>query len=220
MNLDDQAGAAFGRRGREIMSPAARADAAAKPARSIGHVACLAGLAVLLLAVAAAIFWVLQGMVTPDAEIMRAEQRVSDIVNQPITHLPRSGEFGVFSPGWFHPGAEKPDFNNVDVRTTQELLYDKYDHVTSDLNPTEMFIGSELEFNAMTKYFYTDRTLPKKRLSDSEMVEINGLYRVIGRNEHEILMAWLTIAALGAMGFGLAGALFLLIRGSLLRPVD
>jgi hypothetical protein len=220
MNLDDRAGSAFGRRGREMISPSARADATARPARSIGHIACLFGLTVLLLAVAAAIFWTLQGMVTPNAEIMRAEQRVIDIVNQPITHLPRSGTYGLFSPGWFHPGATKPDFDNVDVRTTQELLYDKYDHVTSDLNPTEMFIGSELEFNAMTKYFYTDRTLPKKRLSDSEMVEINGLYRVIGRNEHAIFIGWLTIAALVAMGLGLASALFLVIRRGPLLATD
>jgi len=46
-------------------------------------------------------------------------------------------------------------------RDTQELMYTG--HVSSDLNPSEMFIGSELEFNSMTKYFYTDRTLPKKR---------------------------------------------------------
>jgi hypothetical protein len=174
MNLDNRAGTAFGRRGGDFVAPAARTDTTARPPRAIGRIACQFGLAGLSLVVAAAIFWTLQGMVTPDAEIMRAQQRVIDIVNQPITHLPRSGVFEVFSPGWFHPGATKPDFNNVDIRTTQELLYDKYDHVTSDLNPTEMFIGSELEFNAMTKYFYTDRTLPKKRLSDSEMVEING----------------------------------------------
>jgi len=67
----------------------------------------------------------------------------------------------VYSPGWFHNGAIKPDFSNVDVRDTQELMYTG--HVSSDLNPSEMFIGSELEFNSMTKYFYTDRTLPKKR---------------------------------------------------------
>lgn len=95
------------------------------------------------------------------------------------------GRRGVFA-GWFHPGAAKPDFNTVDIRATQEFPYSAYDHVTSDLNPTEMFIGAELEFNPMTKYFYTDRTLPKRRLSDTEMVEINGLYRVIGRNQQAV----------------------------------
>jgi hypothetical protein len=37
-----------------------------------------------------------------------------------------------------------------------------------------------LEFNAQTKYFYTDRSLPKKKLTEAEMEEINQLYRIIG----------------------------------------
>ena len=87
----------------------------------------------------------------------------------------------MFSPGWFHDGAAKPDFGAVDVRATQEFPYHGFVYVTSDLNPTEMFVASELEFNAMTKYFYADRTLPKKRLSKAEMDEINGLYRAMVR---------------------------------------
>jgi hypothetical protein len=71
----------------------------------------------------------------------------------------------------------------VDIRKTQEFPYKDAEHVSSDLNPTEMFIGSELEFNPMTKYFYLDRKIPKKRLSESEMLEINRLYRIIGRDE-------------------------------------
>jgi hypothetical protein len=42
-----------------------------------------------------------------------------------------------------------------------------------------MFRGRDLEFNAMTKHFYTDRSVPKKRLTEEQMVEINRLYRVI-----------------------------------------
>lgn len=143
-------------------------------------------------------------------EAARAEQRVVEIVNQPITHLPRSGPVSVFSPGWFHPGATKPDFNNVDIRATQELTYEGY--VASDLNPSEMFMGSELEFNAMTKYFYTDRTLPKKRLSDAEMVKISDLYRVIGHDEQAIMTLWLTVIGLAVVGFCLGSSLLLLIR--------
>ncbi len=41
-------------------------------------------------------------------------------------------------------------------------------------------MSSELEFNSMTKYFYTDRRLPKKKLTGDEMLEINQLYRIIG----------------------------------------
>jgi hypothetical protein len=212
MSIDDQPRAVFGRRGREIRAPAAQAGRVARPARAIGRIVCLFGLAGLLLAVVGGIFWTLPDIEKLNAEITRAEQRVTAIVNQPITHLPRTGPVGLFSPGWFHPDAIKPDFNNVDIRATQEFPYVRYNHVSSDVNPSEMFDGSELEFNAMTKYFYTDRTLPKKRLSDTEMVEINSLYRVIGRDEQALSLRWLTIAGLVAVGVCLASGLFLVLQ--------
>lgn len=109
--------------------------------------------------------------------------RVEHIVNQPVTRLKRTPDMHVafYSPGWFHPGATTPDFGNVDVRKTQQLDYDGDQYVTSDLNPGIVFIGHELEFNPMTKYFYTDRSVPKKKLTEAEMLEINRLYRIIGR---------------------------------------
>ena len=120
-----------------------------------------------------------------DADAAQAREQVIAIINQPITHLPRNDEAAVrmFSPGWFDAGAIKPDFDTVDVRRTQQLIYDNDTYVTSDLNPNEMFLGRELEFNAMTKYFYVDRTLPKAKLSEAQMLEVNRLYRVIGRDE-------------------------------------
>ena len=48
------------------------------------------------------------------------------------------------------------------------------------------FNGHELEFNLMTKYFYTDRTVPKKKLTEQEMVEVNRLYRIIGHADEEL----------------------------------
>lgn len=93
---------------------------------------------------------------------------------------------GRYSPGWFHPGATRPNFNTVDVRNTQELIYAKYQYVTSDLNPGVVFLGRDLEFNSMTKFFYVNRSLPKHRLSEAEMLEINRLYRIIGRCQNEI----------------------------------
>ncbi len=42
------------------------------------------------------------------------------------------------------------------------------------------FPGDQVEFNAATKFFYVDRSLPKKRLTEEEMLEVNRLYRVIG----------------------------------------
>jgi len=123
-----------------------------------------------------------------EAEWKNAVQAVQRIVNQPVTRLPRTAEMRVatFSPGWFHDGAIKPDFNNVDVRKTQETKYEKHEYVTSDLNPGVVFIGKELEFNSMTKAFYLDPTLPKKKLSEANMLEINRLYRIIGRCEQQL----------------------------------
>jgi hypothetical protein len=123
-----------------------------------------------------------------EAQMKNAIQEVQRIVNQPVTRLARTPEMKVatFRPGWFHEGAAKPDFNSVDVRATREVPYDQHQYVTSDINPGVVFVGRELEFNSMTKYFYTDRSVPKKKLSETEMLEINRLYRVIGRCEQEL----------------------------------
>ncbi len=43
-----------------------------------------------------------------------------------------------------------------------------------------------MEFNSQTKYFYADYTLPKKKLTEAEMVEINRLYRIIGQCEKKL----------------------------------
>jgi len=115
--------------------------------------------------------------------------KVQDIVNQPVKQLKRTPDMvdvAFYSPGWFHQGAIKPDFNTVDVRATQQMDYDGHQYVTSDLNPGVVFIGRELEFNPMTKYFYTDRLVPKKKLTEEEMLEINQLYRVIGHCEQQL----------------------------------
>ena len=116
------------------------------------------------------------------AELDDAVDQVKSIVNQPVASYPRpaNAQVGVYSPGWFHQGAVKPDFNHVDVRASQVFQYDRYTFVTSNLNPGLMFSSQDCEFNSMTKWAYTDRTLPKKRLTDAEMVEVNRLYRIIG----------------------------------------
>lgn len=122
------------------------------------------------------------------AQMNDAIFKVQDIVNQPVTQLKRvpGMHVAVYTPGWFHPGAETPDFNTVDVRTTQQFPYDDHQYVSSDLNPGVVFLGHELEFNSMTKYFITDRTVPKKKLTDAEMVEINRLYRIIGHCKQQL----------------------------------
>lgn len=114
--------------------------------------------------------------------------RVLEIVNRPVVAYRRAPAMSVavLTEGWFHEGAIKPDFNTVDVRQTQEFPYAKNRYITSRLNPGFVFLGPELEFNAMLKYFYTNRSLPKRRLTEAEMIEINDLYRIIGRCEDEI----------------------------------
>lgn len=117
-----------------------------------------------------------------------AINRVKSIVNQPVKGVRRTDKMHVFTygPGWFHDGALTPDFNTVDVRKTQEQSYDQSEYVASDLNPDLVFVGRELEFNPMTKYFYVDRTVPKKKLTEAEMVELNRLYRIIGRCDAQL----------------------------------
>ncbi len=125
---------------------------------------------------------------TLQAEMDEAMQQVRTIVNQPVQDL-RLGPGMRYSnapEGWFHEGATKPDFNTVDVRQTQTFPYEKQPYITSPLNPGVVFLGPQLEFNSMTKYFYTNYALPKKRLTEAEMVEINRLYRIIGRCEQEL----------------------------------
>jgi hypothetical protein len=116
-------------------------------------------------------------------ELADAVLRIQRIVNQPASVQPISTGMNVttISGGWFHEATLKPDFDNVDIRLTQKLTYDRFEYVTSDLNPGLAFTGSDLESNPMTKFFYTDLSLPKKKLSESEMLEINRLYRIIGR---------------------------------------
>jgi hypothetical protein len=123
-----------------------------------------------------------------ESEMKTAIEKVIEIVNQPVTRLVRkeSMEVATYRPGWFHEGASKPDYNSVDVRKTRETPYGKHKYVTSDITPGFAFLGSELEFNPMTKYFYIDYNLPKKKLSDAEMEEVNRLYRIIDRCEKDL----------------------------------
>jgi hypothetical protein len=123
-----------------------------------------------------------------ESEMNEAIVRVRGIVNQPVNALPRTPDMPVYiyKPGWFRPGAKKPDFSNVDVRTTQDTKYAKNGFLTSKFNPRLVWVGSQVEFNPMTKYFYADYSVPKKRLTEAEMLEINRLYRIIGRCEQEL----------------------------------
>jgi hypothetical protein len=121
-------------------------------------------------------------------EMNRAIERVKQIVNQPALSVPIKEGMNVtwWSDTWFHPGATVPDYGKVDITKSQEFPYSKCEYVASKLHPDTAFLAADLEFNSMTKYFYTDRSVPKKRLTRSEMAEINRLYRVIARCEADL----------------------------------
>src|ERR1039457_4737739 len=95
--------------------------------------------------------------------MIAAIQQVQRSVNQPVARYAHTAGMRVstYKPGWFHEGASKPDFNNVDVRATQETIYDQHDYVTSDLNPGVVFVVRQLEFNAMTTHSCLHRFPPK-----------------------------------------------------------
>jgi hypothetical protein len=90
------------------------------------------------------------------------------------------------APHWFGPDAIKPDFLNTDVTKTQEFPYAVFDFVSSDLNRAVAYRASNTESNWMTRFFYTDLSVPKKKLNDDEMQEINHLYRLIATNEMQL----------------------------------
>jgi hypothetical protein len=116
------------------------------------------------------------------------------IVNQPVQGVPRTDDMKLswFGNGWFQPGASIPDFDHADVRQTQDTSqYTRFDYVASNLAPDVAYLGSDLEFNPALKLFYQDKTVPKKKLSEGEMIEINRLFRVIGECNRE----------LGALGY-------------------
>lgn len=124
------------------------------------------------------------------AEEHKAVRRVIEIVNQPLQQYPITRGMSVARyPIWFHPGAETPDFDNVDITTFED---DKnytgigYEYGTSDLCPGVAFRLDDVGFNSKTKMFYVDRSVPKKRLTVEELQEINRLYRTIGRCNREL----------------------------------
>jgi len=124
-------------------------------------------------------------------ELEDAMTKIKAIVNQPVSQFPlrpeMESELGLYKEGWFHPGANRPDFNTADVGKTAEYNYAKFKYVTSPVNPGVVFLGNELEFNSQKKFFYTDRSVPKKKMTEAENTEINRLYRIIGQNEEALV---------------------------------
>lgn len=138
-------------------------------------------------------------------------RRVQGIVNQtPPTVVPPRGSTEVYKYS-YHPGAIKPDFNVADVVTGREAW--NGDFVYIDTRPGVFYLSADCEFNPQTKYFYTDRSVPKKKLTDAENQEIVQLYRILGKDEtilntltQRLAQAPQTSAELVALNTQLGGA--------------
>jgi hypothetical protein len=124
------------------------------------------------------------------AQVAEARAKIADalakaraIINQPVPSVAITDGMQVvtFPDGWFHPGAGIPAFSSVDIQATQDVsTYEAYPFVSSNLTPGVAFAGKDCEFNSMTKFLYTNRSLPKKRLTPQEMQEVNRLYHIVG----------------------------------------
>ena len=138
-----------------------------------------------------------KGAVSPEVrirqlneELARTVRRVREIVNQPVTQVEVTQGMKIARfPIWFHPGAGTPNFDTDDVRTTESSANysdPNYDYAACPMHPGIAFLMSDMAFNSATKIFYVDRSVPKKKLAEYELLEINKLYRVIGRDLHEL----------------------------------
>jgi hypothetical protein len=118
-------------------------------------------------------------------EYAAALKRATEIINQEVPGVPVTAgmKLGDWRDGpWFHPGATTPDFLNVDIRPTQENTnYAAYDYITSDFHKGIAYPADQVAFNPNTKLLYLDRTTPKKKLTEVEMIEVNALFHVMGK---------------------------------------
>ncbi len=117
------------------------------------------------------------------AAMAAAVQRIRIIVNQvpPAVAKPAGAESWNYG---FHPGAAKPDFDHTDIVSGREFW--PHDYIDMQGNPDVYYRGADCEFNSQTKFFYSNRDLPKKRLSDAEYQELVRLYRFVGKCQREL----------------------------------
>ncbi len=115
-------------------------------------------------------------------EFQAVTQQIQAIVNQ--TPTTRPDKVGSTVSIGFHAGAIKPNFKAI---TLPELKRGRefYNAETAWMQdaPNVFYLARETEFNPMTKYFYTDRSKAKKRLSDAEYDRLLVLYHRLGELE-------------------------------------
>ena len=114
-------------------------------------------------------------------EMDAAMGRVRAIVNQTPPTVPRPPPDAESYHYGYHPGALTPDYAHADLYSTRELW--KGEYVNMDTAPGIYYRSADCEFNPQTKFFYTSRDVPKKRLSDAEIAEVVRLYRTIAADQ-------------------------------------
>jgi hypothetical protein len=108
-----------------------------------------------------------------------------EIINQPVQGTPVTPQMLKQSAeqhlaGWDYLPAQTPNFIDAHIEDTQWLDTLGADWVTCNLTPGLAFRAKDLETNVQTRFFYTDLTLPKKRLSAEEMAQLDVIYHQIG----------------------------------------
>ncbi len=118
-------------------------------------------------------------------EIETVTKEIQNIVNQLPMRIEASGvSKGAFL--WVAPEMPgKPDLGRItleDFRRNQELKYSRR-LVRREVDPVEYYQGDDTEINLNTIFFYTDRSRPKKKLSDSEYLQLVTLYHRLAELE-------------------------------------
>ena len=119
------------------------------------------------------------------AEMDEASARVAAIVNQPVKQTPETpGMHSGHWEYWFHPGATKPDFNTVDIRTTQETPFAKFTYVTLRPEPGHRIFWRRPRVQFDDQIFLYG-PLPAKKETDGERRcwKSTGFYRIIGQDD-------------------------------------
>jgi hypothetical protein len=107
-----------------------------------------------------------------------------EIINQPVQGTPVTPQMLLKAEqhldGWDYLPAQTPNFIEAHIEDTQWVDSAGTEWVTCNLTPGLAFPLKNLETNAQTRFFYTDLTLPKKRLTAEEMAQLDVIYHQIG----------------------------------------
>lgn len=121
---------------------------------------------------------------TARVDFDKTTHQVQGIVNQTpaiVANPPPGAEVFHYL---IHDGANPPDYKAENLQGTRELWKGQY--VYMEDAPGVYYRGADCEFNAQTKYFYLNRKVPKKRLTDAEYQELTRLFRQLGQQEKAV----------------------------------